>query len=168
MSNVALIGSFVWVYFYLLRLFNFCFAKLIHLCCATIYDGEIKLYINRVIRSVDPSLARSVPWGPNERCPSNRTFNKAMLHCRFRSAHLVRTRLVSAPVVVYDTMQPVRRSRSVSIHKTTQWRHSLKRHRHAPIWCICNTNMTSSIKPEIHNVSQRRQGRTKSRPQEWP
>jgi len=29
------------VYFYLLRLFNFCLLFL-HLCCATIYDGEIK------------------------------------------------------------------------------------------------------------------------------
>jgi len=28
MSNVALIGSFVWVYFYLLRLFNFCLLNL--------------------------------------------------------------------------------------------------------------------------------------------
>jgi len=25
----------------------FLFAKFIHLCCATIYDGEIKLYIKR-------------------------------------------------------------------------------------------------------------------------
>jgi len=28
MSNAALIGSFVWVYFYLLRLFNFCLLNL--------------------------------------------------------------------------------------------------------------------------------------------
>jgi len=28
MSNVALIGSFVWAYFYLLRLFNFCLLNL--------------------------------------------------------------------------------------------------------------------------------------------
>ena len=31
--------------FYLLRLFNFCLLIFFHLCCATIYDGEIKLYI---------------------------------------------------------------------------------------------------------------------------
>ena len=30
--------------FYLLRLFNL-FAKFFHLCCATTYDGKIKLYI---------------------------------------------------------------------------------------------------------------------------
>ena len=45
MSNVALIGSYVWVYFYLLRLFNLCLLNVFHLCCATIYDDEIKLYI---------------------------------------------------------------------------------------------------------------------------
>jgi len=32
------------VFFYLLRLFNFC-SLFFHLCCATTYDGEIKLYI---------------------------------------------------------------------------------------------------------------------------
>jgi len=31
--------------FYLLRLSNFCLLDFFHLCCATIYGGEIKLYI---------------------------------------------------------------------------------------------------------------------------
>ena len=31
--------------FYLFRLFNFCLLNFFHLCCATVYDGEIKLYI---------------------------------------------------------------------------------------------------------------------------
>ena len=46
MSNVALTVSFVSLYFifYLLRLLNFCLL-LFHLCCATTYDGEIKLFI---------------------------------------------------------------------------------------------------------------------------
>jgi len=29
--------------FYLLRLFNFCLLNFFHLCCATMYDGEINL-----------------------------------------------------------------------------------------------------------------------------
>ena len=33
-----------WLYIYLLRLYNL-FVKFTHLCCATVYDGEIKLYI---------------------------------------------------------------------------------------------------------------------------
>jgi len=33
------------VFFYLLRLFNFCLLNFFHLCCAAIYDGETKLYI---------------------------------------------------------------------------------------------------------------------------
>jgi len=32
------------VFFYLLRLFNFCLLFFFHLCCATIYDGEMNLY----------------------------------------------------------------------------------------------------------------------------
>ena len=49
MSNVALIDSSECI-FYLLRLFNFCLL-FFHLCCATIYDGEIKLYI-LVLRTI--------------------------------------------------------------------------------------------------------------------
>ena len=39
MSNASLIGSFVWVYFYLLRLFNFC---LINLCCVRLPYTMVK------------------------------------------------------------------------------------------------------------------------------
>ena len=36
---------------------------------------------------------------------------------------------------------------------------------HASPYCPLRPNVTSSIKPEVHNVSQRRQRRTKPRPQ---
>jgi len=39
MSNVALIGSFVWVYFYLLRLFNF---SLLNLFIYFVLDYDIR------------------------------------------------------------------------------------------------------------------------------
>ena len=45
MSNVALIGSFVISVCLFIAFVQFLFAKFIHLCCATIYDGEIKLYV---------------------------------------------------------------------------------------------------------------------------
>ena len=45
---------------------------------------------------------------------------------------LRRTLLVAAPADVLDTTQIIRRSGGVSLHTTTQWRHSLKRH-----WQAC-------------------------------
>jgi len=50
MSNVALTDWFICliVFFYLLRLFNFCFLNFFNLCCATTHDGEINLYKKRV------------------------------------------------------------------------------------------------------------------------
>ena len=40
--------------------------------------------------------------------------------------------------------------RGVSLRTTTRWRHSLQRYWHARVW----PPMTSSIQPEVHNVSQ--------------
>ena len=46
------------------------------------------------------------------------------------------TRLVSTPAIVYDTTQPIRSSRGVSLRTTTQWRYSLQRYRYAFMWPV--------------------------------
>jgi len=45
MSNVALTVSFVWLYFFIYSVCLISVCYFFHLCCATTYDGEIKLFI---------------------------------------------------------------------------------------------------------------------------
>ena len=56
-----------------------------------------------------------------------------------------------------DSSSPSR-IRTFSLRMTTQWRHSLQRHRQC-------ANMTSSMKLEVHKVSQHRHRRTEPGPQ---
>jgi len=52
------------------------------------------------------------------------------------------TRLVAATAVGYDTTQPIRYIRGVSMRTTTQWRHSLQRYQRASMWSImCKVNV---------------------------
>jgi len=69
-----------------------------------------------------------------------------------------RSRFFSAPVIVRDTTQPLRRSRGVSLRTTTQWRHPLQRHLY--FWLtVCKHDVIHIATPpeedDIHRVKWR-------------
>jgi len=64
-------------------------------------------------------------------------------------------RLVSAPAV-WDTTQPMRRSRGVILRTTTRWRHVTRGNGiDMPPYGPRCANMRPSMKPEVHNTTQR-------------
>ena len=60
--------------------------------------------------------------------------------------------------------QLLRCNRGINLRTTTQWRHSLQRHIHDNAsHGTLRADMTSSIKLEVHHVSQRRRNRNEPR-----
>jgi len=57
------------------------------------------------------------------------------------------------------TSQPIRHNKGVNLRAVTQWRHSLQRYQHATTM-VNRANMSSSIKPEVYNISQRHHRKT--------
>ena len=82
-------------------------------CCFIGYISALTYYLVYLIAAVDFSAITKLQAPP--------------------PARLARwTRLVSAPAVVWDRTQPIRRSRGVSVRAMTQRRCSPQRYRHPP------------------------------------